>query len=202
MATETPNYHLVKPDVNDFYDIGVPNGNMDLLDAELKARAEAYAAHAHTGEDGTVRVNAMDADTVDGMHAAEFASLTYVNERLSEQPVKYDLPLSAGLVKVDPYDSYYYANPWGEVTVHAYIKRADGGVITNGTALFSLPIGWYPATLLSVPALAAGQGQVGMVDLYSGNGGTIGNGVYYGADAPTIILSASFLAYREGSHGI
>lgn len=58
MATETPNYHLVKPDVNDFYDIGVPNGNMDLLDAELKARAEAYAAHAHTGEDGTVKVDA------------------------------------------------------------------------------------------------------------------------------------------------
>ncbi len=73
----------MKPDVNDFYDIGVPNGNMDLLDAELKARAEAYAAHAHTGEDGTVRVNAMDADTVDGMHAGEFAAIQSVGGSLA-----------------------------------------------------------------------------------------------------------------------
>lgn len=33
-------------------------------------------SHAHTGEDGTVRVNAMDADTVDGMHGTEFLTRT------------------------------------------------------------------------------------------------------------------------------
>ncbi|MBC8531767.1 hypothetical protein [Gehongia tenuis] len=143
----------------------------------------------------------LDADTVDGLHAAELAGLAYVNERLNDQPEKYDLALRTGLIKADPYDSYYYANSWGEVTLHAHVKRADGGAITNGTGLFTLPIGWYPAALLSVPAFAAGMGFVGMVDLYSGSGGPGASGVYYGADAPTLSLSASFLAYREVRRG-
>ena len=50
-----------------------------MTDAEIAAwqtHLAAYAAHAHTGEDGTVRVNAMDADTVDGMHGTEFLTRT------------------------------------------------------------------------------------------------------------------------------
>lgn len=36
MATSTPNFNLVKPDLNDFADIRVLNGNMDIIDAQLK----------------------------------------------------------------------------------------------------------------------------------------------------------------------
>ena len=36
MATNTPNYNLVKPELNDFADIRVLNGNMDIIDAQLK----------------------------------------------------------------------------------------------------------------------------------------------------------------------
>lgn len=36
MATNTPNYNLVKPELNDFADIRVINGNMDIIDAQLK----------------------------------------------------------------------------------------------------------------------------------------------------------------------
>lgn len=36
MATNTPNFNLVKPDLNDFADIRVLNGNMDIIDTELK----------------------------------------------------------------------------------------------------------------------------------------------------------------------
>lgn len=32
MATKTPNYNLVKPELNDFADIRVLNGNMDIID--------------------------------------------------------------------------------------------------------------------------------------------------------------------------
>lgn len=35
MATNTPNYNLVKPELNDFADIRVLNGNMDIIDREL-----------------------------------------------------------------------------------------------------------------------------------------------------------------------
>ena len=34
-STYTPNLALEKPDVNDFYDIAVANGNMDAIDSEV-----------------------------------------------------------------------------------------------------------------------------------------------------------------------
>lgn len=43
MSTETANYNLTKPDVNENYDIGVPNANMDIIDTQLKANADAVA---------------------------------------------------------------------------------------------------------------------------------------------------------------
>lgn len=43
MATNTENYNLVKPDENDYYDIGIQNDNMDKIDAELK-KAENHRA--------------------------------------------------------------------------------------------------------------------------------------------------------------
>lgn len=43
MATETENYKLKKPAASDFYNIEDFNGNMDLIDAALKALAEGKA---------------------------------------------------------------------------------------------------------------------------------------------------------------
>lgn len=40
MATKTPNYNLVKPELNDFADIRVLNGNMDIIDAQLKKASD------------------------------------------------------------------------------------------------------------------------------------------------------------------
>lgn len=40
MATNTPNYNLVKPELNDFADIRVINGNMDIIDAQLKRASD------------------------------------------------------------------------------------------------------------------------------------------------------------------
>lgn len=37
MSTKTTNYNLVKPDASEFYDVGVPNGNMDIIDQNLKS---------------------------------------------------------------------------------------------------------------------------------------------------------------------
>ncbi|MDF2596462.1 MAG: hypothetical protein K0R69_2803 [Clostridia bacterium] len=38
MATQTENYGLMKPTANEYYDVDVTNGNMDIIDAELKKR--------------------------------------------------------------------------------------------------------------------------------------------------------------------
>lgn len=41
MATHTTNYNLIKPDAaTDFYNIANDNGNMDIIDAELKKSAD------------------------------------------------------------------------------------------------------------------------------------------------------------------
>lgn len=40
MATNTPNYNLVKPELNDFADIRVLNGNMDIIDTQLKKASD------------------------------------------------------------------------------------------------------------------------------------------------------------------
>ena len=39
MAQTTSKYNLVKPDVNDFYDINILNNNMDVIDEELEKKA-------------------------------------------------------------------------------------------------------------------------------------------------------------------
>ena len=39
MATKTTNYGLTKPEGSDFYDIGVQNNNMDIIDKQMKANA-------------------------------------------------------------------------------------------------------------------------------------------------------------------
>ena len=41
MPNITPNYKLEKPNPEEFYDVAVPNTNMDKIDVALKALADA-----------------------------------------------------------------------------------------------------------------------------------------------------------------
>ena len=41
MATKTTNYGLEKPDGTDFYDVDVQNSNVDIIDKQMKANANA-----------------------------------------------------------------------------------------------------------------------------------------------------------------
>lgn len=43
MATTTTNYGLTKPEGSDFYDVGVQNDNMDIIDKQMKANAKDIA---------------------------------------------------------------------------------------------------------------------------------------------------------------
>ena len=43
MATTTTNFGLTKPEGSDFYDIGVQNDNMDIIDKQMKANAKDIA---------------------------------------------------------------------------------------------------------------------------------------------------------------
>ena len=47
MANKTTNYKLTKPTADDFYNVDVPNGNMDIIDAELKKLDDGKASSNH-----------------------------------------------------------------------------------------------------------------------------------------------------------
>lgn len=63
MANKTTNYKLTKPLESEFYDVGVQNENMDKIDTQMKANADAVEA-LQKGQSGK-------ADLVDGKVPAE-----------------------------------------------------------------------------------------------------------------------------------
>ena len=63
MANKTANYKLTKPLESEFYDVGVQNENMDKIDTQMKANADAVEA-LQKGQSGK-------ADLVDGKVPAE-----------------------------------------------------------------------------------------------------------------------------------
>ena len=55
MAQFTPNYDLVKPAQEDFYNVDDQNRNTDEIDTALKAHDDSLAGKADLGEDGKVK---------------------------------------------------------------------------------------------------------------------------------------------------
>ena len=49
MSTTTTNYGMVKPTEDEFYDVAVQNGNMNIIDTQMKANADAAANAADAG---------------------------------------------------------------------------------------------------------------------------------------------------------
>ena len=77
MADKTANYKLTKPLPSEFYDVSVQNGNMDKIDARMKANADAISAleeeqssKADLGEDGKVLPEQMPDMNYDPVGAA------------------------------------------------------------------------------------------------------------------------------------
>ena len=73
MAEYTPNYDLVKPAQEDFYNVDDQNRNMDKIDAALKEHDEALAGKADLGEDGKVKPEQLPDSTFDPTQAIEDA---------------------------------------------------------------------------------------------------------------------------------
>jgi len=43
MSTQTTNYGMTKPAATEYYDVAIQNANMDIIDEEMKANADAIA---------------------------------------------------------------------------------------------------------------------------------------------------------------
>ena len=58
MATNTTNYNLIKPEIDDFYDVEVFNENADLIDAALKSLSDEAATKTKKAVTGTTTLTA------------------------------------------------------------------------------------------------------------------------------------------------
>lgn len=54
MPSRTPNYSLIKPAENEFYDVGIFNQNADIIDAQIKQESvglqDEMATHANAAD--------------------------------------------------------------------------------------------------------------------------------------------------------
>ena len=83
MANKTTNYKLTKPLESEFYDVGVQNENMDKIDTQMKANADAIEA-LQKGQSGK-------ADLVDGKVPAEqLPNMNYANSYEQNYQAQYD----------------------------------------------------------------------------------------------------------------
>ena len=77
MAQFTPNYDLVKPAQEDFYNVDDQNRNMDKIDTALKAHDDSLAGKADLGEDGKVKPEQLPDSSSDPTEAIEEAINTH-----------------------------------------------------------------------------------------------------------------------------
>ncbi|WP_346234488.1 hypothetical protein MKY04_12540 [Lysinibacillus telephonicus] len=119
MATNTTNYNLIKPDVDDFYDVNQFNQNADIIDTQLKNNADSIKAiltndltalppvdaTLNSGEntlttehDSTARVTAFEGDTIVNDIGALFDSGAwgFSSDFVVNSPSKVTLTVSDG----------------------------------------------------------------------------------------------------------
>ncbi|MGG0666978.1 hypothetical protein ABE073_00355 [Lederbergia citrisecunda] len=72
MATATKNYNLVKPDLDDLYDVHVFNGNADTIDGKLKELSDKTGELSDLETEGkgslAKAINSVKADLTDHMN--------------------------------------------------------------------------------------------------------------------------------------
>lgn len=107
MATKTPNYNLVKPDLNDFADIRVLNGNMDIIDEQLKKASEVDLSNYATKQELTNYIPLTGGDITGELTIQEHQIKYIIDSWYSEDGLQYWIKYSDGeLVQRLYYDNY------------------------------------------------------------------------------------------------
>lgn len=140
----TENYKLLKPDREDFYNVGDFNENADILDSALKALKDKLSSLAEVAESGdyedlinkplSLPANGGNADTVDGKHASDFVEY---KEAVTD------------LFKVNP--NGVCICKWDTATENTPLK-AGLTVSEAGTAIINNAAGSQYTTYLVMPA--------------------------------------------------
>ena len=94
MATLTPNYNLVKPAQEDFYNVDDQNRNMDTIDKTMKALADDLTKRASLGPDGKVQPDQLPAGS-DPSEAIRSAVDTHNSNKGSHKDIRDEVAAAA-----------------------------------------------------------------------------------------------------------
>ena len=160
MATNTPNYNLIKPDLTEFADIEVLNGNFDKIDAAISQSVKPIATQAEA-EAGTNNTNVMTPLRVN--QAININGL--LNPKTLTSATNIDSLITNGYYRFTT-----TSNPIDGIITGTYLLEVVGnGTIayqniyrTNGTTVNGVYVrsyneslgGWTPVKLLSAENLS------------------------------------------------
>ena len=138
MANKTTNYKLTKPLESEFYDVGVQNENMDKIDTQMKANADAVEA-LQKGQSGK-------ADLVDGKVPAEqLPNMNYDPKGTAQKKVsEHNLDQTAHPYLLNQIGTCVEAAQNAQTAADAALKAVSGIVYTinvlpsqNGTLTYN-----------------------------------------------------------------
>lgn len=107
MATNTPNYNLVKPELNDFADIRVLNGNMDIIDAQLKKASDIDLSNYVTKPELNNYLPLTGGNITGELTIQEKSIMTIVDSWYSEDGLQYWIKYSDGRLEQRLYFDNY-----------------------------------------------------------------------------------------------
>ena len=107
MATNTPNYNLVKPELNDFADIRVINGNMDIIDAQLKKASDIDLSNYVTKPELNNYLPLTGGNITGELTIQEKSIMTIVDSWYSEDGLQYWIKYSDGRLEQRLYFDNY-----------------------------------------------------------------------------------------------
>ena len=141
MATETTNLGLTKPDLDDLYDIGVTNNNMDIIDTAIAGKAAA--SHTHTAS----QVTTTDGATVETKLSQKADKGTPTRLLLNTFESGYS-PLLGG------WDYGYSKDEMGNVWLSQAVKADSGNFPADTVHDCTLPEGYMSVVTIPVAAQA------------------------------------------------
>lgn len=153
---------LVKPSQDEFYDVAVPNNNMDKIDAALKVLSDALGgidlstlSQAIANVDNKVTTHLEEKATLttfghtrlsnDINSASEVMSATpkavkQVNDKFKLSATT-KLPTAVGWFTWEgEVELNYYKDSFGNVRIYGVVQKRSGG----GTTIATMPVGYRP----------------------------------------------------------
>ncbi|KEO81027.1 hypothetical protein [Tumebacillus flagellatus] len=207
MPTTTANYGLVKPGQNENYDVDVQNGNMDKIDAELRANQQATAAAQATADaaiPASQKGQALGVPTLDGNRLIPAAFFrTASSETLGAVKIGSGFQFASdGTIAVTPGTVGAVATSLLGQASGVATLGADGklttGQIPSAATMGVLPIGTGNTSVRIDPAFELSSDTRSVTPTYGANG--MISDLTVSDPATNAIVAAKTIGY--GSNGL